>query len=140
MKSILRLGIIGSLIYFMFANLGIVLFIFGSFFISIYLFVLSLFKQTNTNTFKFKNKEYTNYHYKYNQNYKQNFNDNNKSSLNEISKAKEFFDFKTSPNKEQIKKKYKELAKIYHPDINKNNGNLMKDLNHYKEILLKHYS
>lgn len=57
----------------------------------------------------------------------------------EVSKAKEFFGFTSDPTKEEIKKKkrYKELARKYHPDINDHGDELMQQLNHYKDVLLK---
>ena len=38
--------------------------------------------------------------------------------LMKYKKQKIFFGFTSSPTKEEIKKRYKELAKKYHPDIN----------------------
>lgn len=70
-----------------------------------------------------------------------NFNDFQKtSSFSEVQKAKDFFGFKNEPTKEEIKKRYKELAKKYHPDINKQDDTLMQELNHYKDVLLNAYS
>ena len=37
----------------------------------------------------------------------------------------------------EIKKRYKELAKKYHPDINNGDDEKMKELNHYRDILMK---
>ena len=51
--------------------------------------------------------------------------------------AKDFFGFTTTPTKEEIKKRYKELAKIYHPDINNGDDVKMKELNHYRDVLMK---
>ncbi|RXJ90438.1 molecular chaperone DnaJ [Arcobacter sp. CECT 8983] len=59
------------------------------------------------------------------------------SSFGEVSKAKEFFGFTSDPTKEDIKKRYKELARKYHPDINDHGDELMQQLNHYKDVLLK---
>jgi len=73
----------------------------------------------------------------------QNFNNSNFNGFNnaprfdEVQKAKDFFGFTHSPTKEEIKKKYKELARKYHPDINDNDDTMMKDLNHYKDVLIK---
>lgn len=61
------------------------------------------------------------------------------SSFGEVDKAKEFFGFTHEPTKEEIKKRYKELAKKYHPDINDQDDTLMQQLNHYKDVLLKVY-
>jgi len=64
---------------------------------------------------------------------------NTTNSFNGISKAKDFFGFNCEPTRDQIKKRYKELAKKYHPDLNNYDDTLMKQLNHYKEVLLKAY-
>lgn len=55
----------------------------------------------------------------------------------EVEKAKEFFGFTHTPTKEEVKKKYKELARKYHPDINDHDDSKMKDLNHYKDVLMQ---
>jgi len=62
------------------------------------------------------------------------------STFSEVSKAKEFFGFTSDPTKDDIKKRYKELAKKYHPDINDHGDELMQQLNHYKDVLLKTFS
>ncbi|WP_417327574.1 J domain-containing protein [Halarcobacter sp.] len=59
------------------------------------------------------------------------------TSFGEVPKAKEFFGFTSDPTKEEIKKRYKELARKYHPDINDHGDELMQQLNHYKDVLLK---
>lgn len=61
----------------------------------------------------------------------------NAPRFDEVTKAKDFFGFTHSPTKEEIKKRYKELAKIYHPDINDGDDEKMKELNHYRDILMK---
>jgi two-component system, NarL family, sensor histidine kinase BarA len=49
-----------------------------------------------------------------------------------------FTDTKDLQNIEkEIKKRYKELAKKYHPDINNGDDEKMKELNHYRDILMK---
>ena len=40
-------------------------------------------------------------------------------------------------SKDEIKKRYKELAHKYHPDINNGEDTKMKELNHYRDILMK---
>lgn len=65
---------------------------------------------------------------------------NGAASFGEVSKAKEFFGFTSDPTKEEIKKRYKELARKYHPDINDHGDELMQQLNHYKDVLLKAFS
>jgi ssDNA-specific exonuclease RecJ len=64
---------------------------------------------------------------------------NTPPQFGEVEKAKEFFGFTSTPTKEEIKKRYKELAKKYHPDINHQDDTMMQQLNHYKEVLLKAY-
>jgi hypothetical protein len=57
--------------------------------------------------------------------------------LDEVQKAKEFFGFSHTPSKEEIKKRYKELARQYHPDINNQDDTKMKELNHYRDVLMR---
>ena len=38
-----------------------------------------------------------------------------------------------------IKKRFKELAKIYHPDLNGGDEEKMKKLNEYRDILMQAY-
>ncbi len=59
------------------------------------------------------------------------------ANFGEVSKAKDFFGFTSDPTKDEIKKKYKELARKYHPDINDHGDELMQQLNHYKDVLLQ---
>ena len=40
-------------------------------------------------------------------------------------------------NEKEIKPAYKELSKKYHPDINNGDDVKMKELNHYRDILMK---
>ena len=61
----------------------------------------------------------------------------NAPRFDEVQKAKDFFGFTSSPTKEEIKKRYKELAKKYHPDINNGDDEKMKELNHYRDSLMK---
>ena len=61
----------------------------------------------------------------------------NAPRFDEVAKAKEFFGFTSILTKEEIKKRYKELAKKYHPDINNGDDGKMKELNHYRDVLMK---
>jgi len=61
----------------------------------------------------------------------------NAPRFDKVQKAKDFFGFTHSPTKEEIKKRYKELARKYHPDINGGNDEKMKELNNYRDILMK---
>lgn len=56
-----------------------------------------------------------------------------------IIKAKQFFMLNDNPTELEIKQKYKELAKIYHPDKQSGSENKMKLLNKHKEELLNYY-
>lgn len=73
----------------------------------------------------------------------QNFNNSgfkdfrNNFGVDEVRKAKDFFGFSYTPTKEDVKKRYKELAKKYHPDINDGSDEKMKELNHFRDILMK---
>ncbi|NQY19788.1 MAG: DnaJ domain-containing protein [Campylobacteraceae bacterium] len=63
-----------------------------------------------------------------------------KPQMDEVQKAKNFFSFTHDPTKEDIKKKYKELARKYHPDINDHGDELMKELNHHKDVLMQTFA
>ena len=78
-------------------------------------------------------------------NFNQNFNNSgfqggfyNQSS--KLQEAKDFFGFSQTPTKDDIKRKYKELAKIYHPDLNGGDEEKMKKLNEYRDILMQTYA
>ena len=38
---------------------------------------------------------------------------------------------------DEIKKAYRKLSKKYHPDINNGDDEKMKELNHYRDVLMK---
>ena len=57
--------------------------------------------------------------------------DFNKKISTEIKRCLKIFDIKDDFNEQQLKKKYKELVKKYHPDLNKNFHNKEKNI---KEI------
>ena len=61
----------------------------------------------------------------------------NAPRCDEVQKAKDFFGFTQTPTKEEIKKRYKELARKYHPDINNGDDVKMKELNHFRDVLMK---
>ena len=52
-------------------------------------------------------------------------------------KKQKIFWFYNNSYKRRDKKRYKELAKIYHPDINNGDDVKMKELNHYRDVLMK---
>ena len=58
----------------------------------------------------------------------------------EISKCLEIFNFKDEFNEKELKKRYKELVKKYHPDLNKNflnKENNIKEINKSYSKLMK---
>lgn len=57
----------------------------------------------------------------------------------DVIKAKNYFGFNDDPTIEEVKVKYKELAKIYHPDKEFGSETKMKELNYHKEVLVSHY-
>lgn len=145
-SKLFRYAILFFILYLIFTNFGTFLIVIVVMIMLVYFFVYKKIKklkeQANSQSFKF--------HFD-GQNFGQagqnfNFNDFNNfkngnfqaaPGLSEVQKAKEFFGFTQDPTKEEIKKRYKELARKYHPDINDHDDTLMKDLNNYKEILLK---
>ena len=118
--------------------------ILGIFFVIIAFLVYNFRKKMKANSYRFR---FDSSHFQNGQNF--NFNDfrnfnqsdfqgfTNAPRFDEVAKAKEFFGFTSSPSKEEIKKRYKELAKKYHPDINNGDDEKMKELNHYRDILMK---
>ncbi len=150
-SRLLRFSILFFILYLIFTNFGIFLIIISVLIILGYFFIYKKFKkikeQASTQGFEFhfdgKNfKQGANQGFKFNYEDFQNFQNggfNRKPPINEVQKAKEFFGFSHEPSKDEIKKRYKELARKYHPDINNDGDALMKDLNHYKDVLLKAY-
>lgn len=138
-NRIVRLSILFFILYLIFTNFGTFLMILGVILILGFFFIYNLKKKMKKNGFNFQFKQGANF----NQNDFRNFNNSNFNGFNnaprfdEVQKAKEFFGFTHSPTKEEIKKKYKELARKYHPDINDNDDTMMKDLNHYRDVLIK---
>lgn len=151
-NSLIKLAIFFGILYLIFTNFGTFLIILFSI-IAIGYFFLYQFKkkikeQVNSGGFKFtfNGQEFnssngqSNFDFRgFEESFRQGgfgstggFN-----SLGEVSKAKEFFGFVNDPSREEIKRKYKELARKYHPDINDHGDELMQQLNHYKDVLLK---
>ena len=118
--------------------------ILGIFFVIIAFLVYNFRKKMKANSYRFR---FDSSHFQNGQNFNfndfRNFNQSdfqgfaNAPRFDEVAKAKEFFGFTSSPSKEEIKKRYKELARKYHPDINDGNDEKMKELNHYRDILMK---
>ena len=143
-NRIVRLSILFFILYLIFTNFGTCLMIIGVILILGFFFIYNLKKKMKTSGFNFQFKQGAGF----NPNDFQNFNNsgfnnsnfngfNNAPRFDEVQKAKDFFGFTHSPTKEEIKKKYKELARKYHPDINDNDDSMMKDLNHYRDVLMK---
>lgn len=152
-NSLIKWGIFFGILYLIFTNFGtflIILFLI----ISTIFYLISRFKnklrQGNPNGFKFTfngqdfgragQGNHGNFNFKdFEDQFKQGNFQHGAANFGEVSKAKEFFGFTSEPTKDEIKKKYKELARKYHPDINNHGDELMQQLNHYKDILLQAY-
>jgi hypothetical protein len=146
-NRLVRLAILFFILYLIFTNFGTFLMIIGVIFFVIAFLIYNFKKKMQANSFKFKF-DSSNFQNGYNG---QNFNFNDFKNFNqsdfqgfanaprfdEVAKAKEFFGFTHSPTKEEIKKRYKELARKYHPDINDGDDVKMKELNHFRDVLIK---
>ncbi len=152
LNSLIKWGVFLGILYLIFTNFGtflIILFIIIciSYYI-IYKFKKKIKEATGSSgsfEFRFNAQDFsnmgnnrTNFNFRdFEEQFRRNSFQNGTSSISEITKAKKFFNFTTDPTKEEIKKRYKELAKKYHPDINDHGDELMQQLNHYKDILLQ---
>lgn len=139
------------ILYLIFTNFGTFLII-VAIFVLIIAFLISYLKkkftQTRFNNFefrfddtRFKNenfgfdfRDFKNFNNSDFRNFQNNFEGNFSS---EVQKAKDFFGFSHTPTKEDVKKRYKELAKKYHPDINNGSDEKMKELNNFRDVLMK---
>lgn len=145
-NRLVRLAILFFILYLIFTNFGTFLMILGVFFVIIAFLVYNFRKKMRETSYRFRF-DSTNFQNGQNFNFNdfRNFNQSdfqgfaNAPRFDEVAKAKEFFGFTSTPSKEEIKKRYKELARKYHPDINNQGDTLMKELNHYKDVLLKAY-
>lgn len=147
-NRIVRLSILFFILYLIFTNFGTFLMILGILFILGFLVIYNLKKKIKSSGFNF---QFNGRDFSQGQNANFNFNDfrnfnandfqnfANQPRFDEVEKAKEFFGFTTEPTKEEIKKRYKELARKYHPDINEGDDTKMKELNHYRDVLVKTY-
>lgn len=143
-NRLIRLAILFFILYLIFTNFGTFMIIVGIFVLIIAFFIYNFKKKMKTNSFSFR---FDSSQFQNGQNF--NFNDfrsfnqsdfqgfANAPRFDEVQKAKDFFGFTHSPTKEEIKKRYKELARKYHPDINGGNDEKMKELNNYRDILMK---
>ncbi|MCT7597862.1 J domain-containing protein [Aliarcobacter butzleri] len=146
-NRIISVAIFLFILYLIFTNFGTFLIIIAII-VSIIAFIIYNFKkklkQSNFNNFEFRfdNSQFRNGKFDFDFKDFQNFNNSsfqgfsNTARFDEVSKAKEFFGFTQTPTKEEVKKRYKELAKKYHPDLNDGNEEKMKELNHYRDILM----
>ncbi|MDN5095711.1 J domain-containing protein [Aliarcobacter butzleri] len=146
-NRIISVAIFLFILYLIFTNFGTFLIII-TILVSIIAFIIYNFKkklkQSNFNNFEFRfdNSQFQNGKFDFDFKDFQNFNNSNfqgfsnTARFDEVSKAKEFFGFTQTPTKEEVKKRYKELAKKYHPDLNDGNEEKMKELNHYRDILM----
>ena len=143
-NRLVRLTILFFILYLIFTNFGTFLLIIGIIFVVIIFLIYNFRKKMQANSFKFKF-DSTNFQNGQNFNFNdfKNFNQSdfqgfqNAPRFDEVQKAKDFFGFTQTPTKEEIKKRYKELAKIYHPDINQGDDVKMKELNHFRDVLIK---
>ena len=143
-NRLVRLAILFFIFYLIFTNFGTFLMIVGIFFVIIGFLIYNFKKKMRANSFSFKfdSSQFQNGQ-NFNFNEFRNFNQSdfkgfaNAPRVDEVQKAKDFFGFTHSPSKEEIKKRYKELAHKYHPDINNGDVVKMKELNHYRDILMK---
>lgn len=143
-NRLIRLAILFFILYLIFTNFGTFLMILGVFFLIVAFLIYKFKKKMRTNSYNFK---FDSSHFQNGQNFNfnefRNFNQSdfqgfaNAPRFDEVAKAKEFFGFTHTPSKEEIKKRYKELARKYHPDINNGDDVKMKELNHYRDILMK---
>ncbi|MDX9961708.1 MAG: DnaJ domain-containing protein [Aliarcobacter sp.] len=143
-NRVVRLAIIFFILYLIFTNFGTFLMIFGLFFVVVGFLIYNFKKKMRANSFSFKF-DSTNFQNGQNFNFNdfKNFNQRdfqgfaNAPRFDEVQKAKDFFGFTQTPTKEEIKKRYKELARKYHPDINNGDDVKMKELNHFRDVLMK---
>jgi len=141
MGQIINLAITILILYLIFTNFGTFLMIIGGiivfFIVAIYFLRRAFLKNASKFQYQYQNFEFKNFNQNYNNNGFQGGFYNQSSKLQE---AKDFFGFSQTPSKEDIKKRYKELAKLYHPDLNGGDEEKMKKLNEYRDILMQTYA
>lgn len=141
MGQIINLAITILILYLIFTNFGTFLMIIGGiivfFIVAIYFLRRVFLKNASKFQYQYQNFEFKNFNQNYNNNGFQGGFYNQSSKLQE---AKDFFGFSQTPSKEDIKKRYKELAKLYHPDLNGGDEEKMKKLNEYRDILMQTYA
>lgn len=153
LNSLIKWGIFFGILYLIFTNFGTFLIIVFVLIAVIYFIIYQFKKKLNASIggnsfrFTFDGQDFSrgqstngNFNFKdFEERFRQGGYGQNRgyTSFSEVSKAKEFFGFTSDPTKDEIKRKYKELARKYHPDVNDHGDDLMKQLNHYKDVLLK---
>lgn len=151
-SSLIKWAIFFGILYLIFTNFGTFLIILFVLVAAGYYFVYQFkkkLKQSSNQHFKFtfNGQDFSNqggfgaHNFNFEQ-FEEQFRRGNFSAqpqFGELEDAKEFFGFTSTPTKDEIKKKYKELARKYHPDINDQDDTMMQKLNHYKDVLLKAY-
>ncbi len=142
-SRLIRFTILFFILYLIFTNFGTFLIIIAVIVILGYFFIYKKVKQfrEQQSAFRahFNSRDFNNQDFSGFEDF-QNFNGTNFGNApryDDIQKAKEFFGFTSTPTKEEIKKRYKELARKYHPDINNQDDTKMKELNHYRDVLMK---
>ncbi|MGJ0351706.1 J domain-containing protein [Aliarcobacter cryaerophilus] len=147
LASFIRIAIFIGILYLIFTNFGLFLAIIGGivlfFIIIIYFVKRALRKRAQQFQFEFNRftrEDYNNFDFKNFNNFNnQNFQGNFYNKGSKLQEAEEFFGFSATPSKDDIKKRFKELAKIYHPDLNGGDEEKMKKLNEYRDILMQAY-
>ncbi|WP_198305811.1 J domain-containing protein [Arcobacter vandammei] len=140
MGQIINLAITILILYLIFTNFGTFLMIIGGiilfFAILIYFVKKSLVKNASKFQYQYQNFDFKEFNQSFNNS---GFQGNFYTQSSKIDEAKEFFGFSQTPTKDDIKKRYKELAKIHHPDLNGGDEEKMKKLNEYRDILMQTY-
>ena len=150
LRTFIRLAITFGILYIIFTNFGTFLLILLIIFALGYYFVYRLKKRIQQQQqgggfkFSFNGQDFSQGNHQgfnfndFQQQYRNN-GFNQQTSFSEIQEAKDFFGFTQDPTKEEVKKRYKELARKYHPDINDHDDTQMKQLNHYKDVLMQRF-
>lgn len=146
-NRLIRLALTCFVLYLIFTNFGTFLLIIGVI-VVVFLIILNIFlKKVNKSgfyrNFSYRNQgpnsfrfDSSNFDFNSEEFRKQYSSYNQQASLGDIEKAKAFFGFTGEFTKDDIKKRYKELARKYHPDIQGGSEEKMKELNNYKDVLM----
>jgi len=141
----IKFALIFFILYLIFTNLGAFLLIIAGIFLALYFLIYSKVKEIKKRQggqgsfhFKFNEQDFRNFQ---NARGQQGFNFNQGGyahpNMSEMQDAKNFMGFDSLPTEQELKKKYRELAKKYHPDINGGDDADMQKLNHYRDVLLQ---